>query len=131
MRRAGVCGGQTPARRYGGHGAPEGAGRTGHNRTVAVETPVRTPQRTIGDRSNDDRPWQVIVLNDNHNTFEGVAFALSHTLPGISYERGLQMADRIHRSGRAIVWSGVRELAEHYHDQLGGFGLTMAPLEQV
>jgi ATP-dependent Clp protease adaptor protein ClpS len=98
---------------------------------VAVDAPVRTPQRTTSDRSNDDRPWQVIVLNDNHNTFEGVAFALSHTLPGMSYEKGMQMADAIHRSGRAVVWSGVRELAEHYHEQLGGFGLTMAPLEQA
>ena len=60
------------------------------------------------------------MLNDNHNTFEGVAFALSHTLPGVSYERGIEIADRIHRSGRAVVWSGVRELAEHYHEQLGG-----------
>jgi ATP-dependent Clp protease adaptor protein ClpS len=118
--------------RYGGTPRRLGAGRTfPHNRTVAVDTPVRTPKRIAGDRSNDDRPWQVIVMNDDHNTFEGVAFALSHTLPGISYERGLQLADRIHRSGRAIVWSGVKELAEHYHDQLGGFGLTMAPLEQA
>ena len=74
----------------------------------------------------------MIVLNDNHNTFEGVAFALSHTLPGRHLRaRACEIADRIHRSGRAVVWSGVRELAEHYHDQLGGFGLTMAPLEQV
>ena len=28
-----------------------------------------------------DDNWRVIVLNDNHNTFEGVAFALSSTLP--------------------------------------------------
>ena len=118
--------------RYGRHRSRRGAGRTfPHNRTVAVETPVRTPKRTTDDRSNDDRPWQVIVLNDDHNTFEGVAFALSHTLPGGSYERGLQLADCIHRGGRAIVWSGVKELAEHYHDQLAGFGLTMAPLEQA
>ena len=103
----------------------------GHNPAVAVEAPVRTPQRTTDDRDQDDRPWQVIVLNDNHNTFEGVAFALSHTLPGVTYERGIEIADRIHRSGRAVVWSGARELAEHYHAQLGGFGLTMAPLEQV
>ena len=102
-----------------------------HNPRVAVEAPVRIPQHTTDDRDHDDRPWQVIVLNDNHNTFEGVAFALSHTLPGVSYERGLEIADRIHRSGRAVVWSGVRELAEHYHEQLAGFGLTMAPLEQV
>ena len=121
----GAAGGQPHPR------TADGTRRGGHNPAVAVEAPVRTPQRTTDDRDQDDRPWQVIVLNDNHNTFEGVAFALSHTLPGVTYERGIEIADRIHRSGRAVVWSGVRELAEHYHAQLGDFGLTMAPLEQV
>jgi ATP-dependent Clp protease adaptor protein ClpS len=75
-------------------------------------------------------PWKVIVLNDNHNTFQGVAAALSSTIPNVSYERGLQIADRIHNSGQAIVWSGHREAAELYWEQLRGFGLTMAPLER-
>lgn len=76
-------------------------------------------------------PWNVIVLNDNHNTFEGVASALASTLPGVSFDRGLKIADRIHNTGRAIVWSGHREAAELYWDQLQGFGLTMAPLERA
>jgi ATP-dependent Clp protease adaptor protein ClpS len=76
-------------------------------------------------------PWNVIVLNDNHNTFEGVASALASTLPGVSFDKGLKMADRIHNIGRAIVWSGHREAAELYWDQLQGFGLTMAPLDRV
>ena len=46
-----------------------------------------------GEGTGLGRPWHVIVLNDDHNTFEGVAFALSHTLPGVSYERGLEIAD--------------------------------------
>jgi ATP-dependent Clp protease adaptor protein ClpS len=75
-------------------------------------------------------PWNVIVLNDNHNTFQGVAAALASTIPDVSYERGLQIADRIHNSGRAIVWSGHREAAELYWQQLQGHGLTMAPLER-
>jgi ATP-dependent Clp protease adaptor protein ClpS len=73
--------------------------------------------------------WRVIVLNDNHNTFEGVAFALASVIPGVSYDRGLQIADRIHNSGQAIVWSGHREQAELYWGQLRDHGLTMAPLE--
>jgi ATP-dependent Clp protease adaptor protein ClpS len=76
-------------------------------------------------------PWNVIVLNDNHNTFEGVASALASTLPGVSFDKGLKIADRIHNTGRAIVWSGHREAAELYWDQLRGFGLTMAPLDRV
>ena len=81
--------------------------------------------------SDLDKPWNVIVLNDNHNTFEGVAFALSSTLPGVSYEGGLKIADRIHSSGRAVVWSGHKEAAELYWESLKGFGLTMAPLERA
>ena len=76
------------------------------------------------------RPWRVIVLNDDHNTFQGVAFALSSVLPDVSYDRGMQLANRIHDTGRAIVWSGHREQAELYWSELEGFGLTMAPLEQ-
>jgi ATP-dependent Clp protease adaptor protein ClpS len=73
--------------------------------------------------------WRVIVLNDNHNTFEGVAFALASVLPSVSYERGLELANRIHHTGQAIVWSGHREAAELYWTQLRDHGLTMAPLE--
>jgi ATP-dependent Clp protease adaptor protein ClpS len=72
----------------------------------------------------------VIVRNDDHNTFQGVAFALSSVLPGVSYERGMALANRIHSAGQALVWSGHKEQAELYWAQLEGFGLTMAPLEQ-
>lgn len=72
--------------------------------------------------------WNVVVLNDNHNTFEGVAFTLSSVLPGVSYDAGMRFANRVHFSGRAIVWSGHQELAELYWSQLETFGLTLAPL---
>ena len=81
--------------------------------------------------SDVQQPWNVVVLNDSHNTFEGVAFALSSTLPGVSYELGLRMADRIHTSGRAVVWSGHKEPAELYWESLRAYGLTMAPLERA
>ena len=71
----------------------------------------------------------MIVLNDSHNTFEGVAFALARTIPGVDYAKGMRIADTIHTSGQATVWSGDREPAELYHEQQGGFGLTIAPLE--
>jgi ATP-dependent Clp protease adaptor protein ClpS len=74
--------------------------------------------------------WRVIVLNDDHNTFEGVARALSNVIPGLSYEGGMSMANKIHNSGQAAVWSGPKEPAELYWEQLKGAGLTMAPLER-
>ena len=72
----------------------------------------------------------MIVLNDNHNTFEGVAFALAQTIPASTTTSGMALATKIDRTGQAIVWSGHRELAELYHEQLTGYGLTMAPLER-
>jgi ATP-dependent Clp protease adaptor protein ClpS len=92
-----------------------------------------TPPRERLDRGGGtglDRPWHVIVLNDNRNTFQGVAAALSTVIPGVSYEGGMRMANRIHDSGQAVVWSGLRERAELYWEQLREHGLTMAPLEQ-
>jgi ATP-dependent Clp protease adaptor protein ClpS len=74
--------------------------------------------------------WRVIVRNDNHNTFEHVAQTLASVIPGVSIDQGHRIADQIHSSGQAIVWSGPREPAEHYWEQLKAAGLTMAPLEQ-
>ncbi len=87
-------------------------------------------RRRTGEGTGLGPPWRVIVLNDDHNTFEGVARSLAAVLPGVDYRRGMAFANRIHKSGRAIVWTGHRELAELYHEQLVGHGLTMAPLEQ-
>jgi len=95
---------------------------------VSTLTPPRERLDT-GDGTGLGRPWNVIVLNDDHNTFQGVAFALSSVLPGVDYEQGMTMANTIHNQGLAIVWSGEQEQAELYWEQLAAHGLTMAPLE--
>ena len=72
----------------------------------------------------------MIVRNDDHNTFDHVALTLARCIPGVTQAQGHAIADRIHHTGLAVVWSGHRELAEHYWEQLADAGLTMAPLEQ-
>jgi ATP-dependent Clp protease adaptor protein ClpS len=94
--------------------------------TSTVERP-----RTAGPDSGLGGNWNVIVRNDNHNTFEHVAATLAKVLPGVSLDRGHRMADQIHHSGQAIVWTGPREPAEHYWAELDAAGLTMAPLERA
>jgi ATP-dependent Clp protease adaptor protein ClpS len=74
--------------------------------------------------------WRVIVLNDDHNTFDGVASTLARIIPGVNLDQGYAIADKIHSTGQAIVWSGAKEPAEFYWEQLKDAGLTMAPLEQ-
>jgi ATP-dependent Clp protease adaptor protein ClpS len=96
--------------------------------TGTLTPPRERTRRDTGSGTGD--AWRVIVRNDDHNTFEGVAFALAQTIPGVDYDKGMALANRIHSSGQALVWSGHRELAELYHAQLEGYGLTLAPLER-
>ena len=93
-----------------------------------VET-VERP-RTSGPGDDQGGPWRVIVLNDDHNTFDGVASTLARVIPGVTLEKGYAIANKIHNSGQAVVWSGEREPAELYWEQLSDAGLTMAPLER-
>ncbi len=86
--------------------------------------------RTSGPGSGLGGPWRVIVLNDDHNTFDHVAGVLARYIPGVSVDKGYALAETIHRSGLATVWSGEQETAELYWEQLRDAGLTMAPLEQ-
>jgi ATP-dependent Clp protease adaptor protein ClpS len=93
--------------------------------TETIERP-----RSAGPGSGVGGNWQVIVLNDDHNTFDHVAKTLARIIPGITVDSGYGYADRIHSRGQAVVWTGPREPAELYWEQLQSAGLTMAPLEQ-
>ena len=95
--------------------------------TSTATPPQERERQSTGSGIGD--AWRVIVLNDNHNTFDGVAAALATVLPDVSFEQGLAYANRIHTTGDAVVWSGHREVAEHYWNGLRRRGLTMAPLE--
>ena len=86
--------------------------------------------RTSGPDSGLGGAWRVIVRNDVHNTFDHVAVTLARYIPGVSVDKGYRIADEIHTTGQAIVWTGQKEPAELYWEQLRDAGLTMAPLEQ-
>ncbi len=94
--------------------------------SMTVELP-----RLAGPGSGIGGIWRVVVLNDDHNSFDGVAEALSSVIPGVTLADGYRFADRIHNTGCAIVWSGGREDAECYWELLDDAGLTMAPLESA
>jgi ATP-dependent Clp protease adaptor protein ClpS len=87
--------------------------------------------RTSGPGTGLGGQWRVIVLNDDHNTFDHVAASLARYIPGVSVQQGYALAERIHNAGQAIVWTGQKEPAELYWEQLNDAGLTMAPLEKA
>ena len=63
--------------------------------------------RVEGPGSGLGGEWRVIVRNDDHNTFDHVAFTLARYIPGVNVPEGYAIADRIHFTGQALVWSGL------------------------
>ena len=74
---------------------------------------------------------RIIILDDNFNTFEHVAYCLVTIIPGMSKKRSWLLAVEVDREGSAEVWRGPLEQAELYHQQLVSKGLTMAPIEKT
>lgn len=66
-------------------------------------------------------PYAVIVENDEFHTFEYVTEALSKVC-GHDRQKSLLLAVEIDSQGRALVWSGTKELAELKCEQLRGMG---------
>lgn len=75
------------------------------------------------------RSWNVIVHNDPVNLMSYVTMVFRKVF-GWSRERAEQHMMEVHHKGRSIVWSGDREKAELYVQQLHGF-LLLATLERT
>jgi ATP-dependent Clp protease adaptor protein ClpS len=76
-----------------------------------------------------DLPWQVVVHNDPVNLMSYVTMVFQKVF-GFSREKAEKHMLEVHREGRSIVWSGLRERAELYVQQLHGY-LLLATLERV
>ncbi|MCP9929324.1 ATP-dependent Clp protease adapter ClpS [Cyanobium sp. AMD-g] len=93
-----------------------------------VVAPTRSPAQA-GKRLQERYPQvNVIVLDDDVNTFQHVVEALVRHLPGMQPDQAWSLAHRIDGEGSAVVWSGPLEQGELYHQLLSAEGLTMAPL---
>ena len=84
-----------------------------------------------GEDIGSENVRDLIVYNDDFNTFDHVIVTLMTYIPGVTSDRASDFADQIHHEGQAIVWTGPLEQAALYHEQLRRAGLTMAPLEKA
>jgi len=64
-----------------------------------------------------DLPWNVLVLNDPVNLMSYVTLILRR-LFGYSEEKAAKLMLEVHQVGRSVVWTGAREQAEFYVQQL-------------
>ncbi len=74
-------------------------------------------------------PWSVVVHNDPVNLMSYVALVFRRIF-GFPEERARRHMLEVHERGRSVVWTGEREKAELYVQQLHGY-LLLATLERA
>ncbi|MBY0228424.1 MAG: ATP-dependent Clp protease adaptor ClpS [Gemmataceae bacterium] len=62
-------------------------------------------------------PYNVILLNDDHHSMEFVVETLCRVL-GCAVEKAVQYMMEAHESGRCIIWTGTKEVAELKQEQI-------------
>ena len=82
---------------------------------------VAAPKADPRSKPKRQPPYAVVVLNADDHTYEYVILGLSKVF-GYSTEKSFQLAQTIDRTGRAVVWTGVLEVAELKRDQIVGLG---------
>jgi ATP-dependent Clp protease adaptor protein ClpS len=90
--------------------------------TPAVEEKTRSAEAL-------DLPWQVVVHNDPVNLMSYVTMVFQKVF-GLTKEKAEKHMLEVHQLGRSILWSGMRERAELYVQQLHGY-LLLATLERT
>ena len=76
-----------------------------------------------------DLPWQVVVHNDPVNLMSYVTMVFQRVF-GYPREKAERHMLEVQQKGRSILWSGMRERAELYVQQLHGY-LLLATIEKV
>ena len=76
-----------------------------------------------------DLPWQVVVHNDPVNLMSYVTMVFQRVF-GYPREKAERHMLEVHHKGRSVLWSGMRERAELYVQQLHGY-LLLATLEKT
>jgi ATP-dependent Clp protease adaptor protein ClpS len=76
-----------------------------------------------------DLPWYVVVHNDPVNLMSYVTMVFQRVF-GYPREKAERHMLEVHQKGRSILWSGMRERAELYVQQLHGY-LLLATIETI
>jgi ATP-dependent Clp protease adaptor protein ClpS len=95
--------------------------------TATVEQP--TIEKETEGREELDVPWQVIVHNDPVNLMSYVTMVFQRVF-GYPREKAERHMLEVHHKGRSVLWTGVRERAELYVQQLHGY-LLLATIEKT
>ncbi|MDF1851956.1 MAG: ATP-dependent Clp protease adapter ClpS [Verrucomicrobiales bacterium] len=85
-----------------------------------------TEEITITETETDlDTPWNVIVYDDPVNLMHFVTLVLQRVF-GYPKEKAETLMMEVHNLGQSVVWTGEREKAELYVQQLQSHQLLAA-----
>ena len=73
-----------------------------------------------------DLPWNVILHNDWENSMPRVVMILKKVIPGMTLKKATRIMWEAHTSGKALVKSCHKELAELYEARLLEKGLSVS-----
>lgn len=77
-------------------------------------------------RGKPDLPWNVILHNDWENSMPRVVVILKRVIPGMTLKKATRIMWEAHTTGKALVKSCHKELAELYEERLLAKGLTVS-----
>ena len=96
--------------------------------TLGISTPdIGVMEETDTDEALD-KPWNIIVHNDPINLMSYVTLTFMRIF-GMSKKKAEVHVIEAHKKGKSLVWSGAREQAELYTQQLHQ-ALLLATMEQ-
>jgi ATP-dependent Clp protease adaptor protein ClpS len=107
----------------------EGITHISSEKAGTITTAEPTIEKETRSEEELDLPWQVIVHNDPVNLMSYVTMVFQRVF-GFPREKAERHMLEVHHNGRSIVWSGMREPAELYVQQLHGY-LLLATLEKT
>ena len=84
--------------------------------------PERTPDTTVDEEFDLDRPWVTVVWNDPVNLMTYVTYVFQK-LFGYDKPKAEKLMLQVHEEGKAAVSTGTREKAEHDVARLQAHGL--------
>ncbi len=79
------------------------------------------PREEGDSRNKQQPPYHVILWNDDEHSYEYV-IAMLRSLFGYPPEKGFLLADKVDKSGCAVVYTTTKEHAELKQEQIHAFG---------
>ena len=86
--------------------------------TAVLEQPLKSNKKP---RPKRQPRYHVILWDDNDHTYDYV-IQMMRELFGFPEEQGMQIADSVDRTGRAVCLTTTREHAELKRDQIHAYG---------